>query len=658
MGSLFDADIVSQILALFNRVLNSPHRKPKDYGTVKSGPITDRDVRTKIHQELRRIFVSRLESYTDEHGAMFISAAPEKSSNTWGANPNGGRNPGGRDNRESQSGGRAKLSWRDLGGEYLHFSLYKENKDTMEVVSFLSRQLQVKPQSFQFAGTKDRRAVTVQRVSVYRVYADRMVAVGRSLRGAKVGNYEYQQKGLELGELTGNEFVITLRDCNFQTLENATIEDRLAAASITAISAGKLLSEKGFLNYYGLQRFGTFSTRTDTIGKFMIQGDFKGAVDAILSFTPACLAAAQYPVSDNGTISSDDKARAWSINSFRLSGKSYPALEDLPRKFSAESNLIRYLGVSNHASDYLGALHTIPRNLRLMYVHAYQSLIWNMAASCRWKHCGGQILVGDLVLVDEHKDKLTTASEPEEVDADGEIVVQPAAEDSATSAEDRFVRARALTEEDIATGKYSVYDIVLPTPGFDILYPENVVKTFYETYMASEEGGKLDPHDMRRPWKDISLSGSYRKLLAKPSKEIEVEVRAYSKDNEQFVGTDVDKLNKQKEEQPHGEPQARTTHEQPLPANGVNKEIVFGESQVNDPQPESKLADGNKSIDADGKDVKVEPKSEPEPLEQKTEKIAVILKVQLGASQYATMALRELMKLGVQTYKPDFGGGR
>ena len=40
-------------------------------------------------------------------------------------------------------------------------------------------------------------------------------------------------------------------------------------------------------------------------------------------------------------------------------------------------------------------------------------------------------------------------------------------------------------------------------------------------------------------------------------------------------------------------------------------------------------------------------------------KIAVILKIQLGSSQYATMALRELMKAGgVKTYKPDFGGGR
>ena len=40
-------------------------------------------------------------------------------------------------------------------------------------------------------------------------------------------------------------------------------------------------------------------------------------------------------------------------------------------------------------------------------------------------------------------------------------------------------------------------------------------------------------------------------------------------------------------------------------------------------------------------------------------KIAVVVKLQLGSSQYATMALRELMKAGgVKAYRPEFMGGR
>ena len=43
---------------------------------------------------------------------------------------------------------------------------------------------------------------------------------------------------------------------------------------------------------------------------------------------------------------------------------------------------------------------------------------------------------------------------------------------------------------------------------------------------------------------------------------------------------------------------------------------------------------------------------------EKDEKIAVIIKMQLGSSTYATIALRELMKGGVTTWKGDFAGGR
>lgn len=43
----------------------------------------------------------------------------------------------------------------------------------------------------------------------------------------------------------------------------------------------------------------------------------------------------------------------------------------------------------------------IPRNLRLLYVHSYQSYVWNMIASERIKMDPYNVLVGDLVLADE-----------------------------------------------------------------------------------------------------------------------------------------------------------------------------------------------------------------------------------------------------------------
>ena len=571
---------------------------------VKSAPITDRDARTKIHQAVRKIFASRLETSTDENGAMLIYATPQQLDRA-------ARTPFGGTDRPRSSYQMGKLGWQELGGEYLHFTLYKENKDTMEVISYLAKSLKVKPQAFQFAGTKDRRGVTVQRVSVFRVFADRMIQVGHTLRNAKIGNFEYQPSGLQLGQLTGNEFVITLRDCQFgDDIELANREDHALRIVGCAVEN---LRQNGFLNYYGLQRFGTFSTRTDTVGVKMLQGDFEAAVGAILDFSPTSLAAAQDLTSDEGKVSSDDKARAYALNQFHLTGKSQPALRHLPRKFSAEAAIIRHLGGDNQRRDYHGALQRISRNLRLMYVHAYQSLVWNVAASERWRRFGPHVVEGDLVLIGKPDDQMNDAAKPVNIDTDGEVIIEPEEDDRALNPVEMFTRAKALTKEEVNSGRFSIFDVVLPTPGYDILYPANQMLDVYKEFMASERGGGLDPLDMHRKWKDVNLSGSYRTLLARPGEEISFEVKAYQDEDEQFVRTDLDRLLQRNPEQQ--QPPQLPQHSAPSPAS--------------------------------------------EPAAPAETKLAVILKLQLGASQYATMALRELMTAtGVQTYKPDFGGGR
>ena len=690
------------VIDLYMKVAQNPFRKAQLHGSVKSKPITDRDLRTKIHQALRRIFSSRLESYTEDDGAIVISAAAGTSNwglgqssdaqNTGKQNHRGQQNQRGQQKSWGQQNQRGqqnqgvrqnqtmkKLEWKDLGGDYLHFTVYKENKDTMEVVSYLARQLNVRPKDFQFAGTKDRRAVTVQRVSAYHVHADKLERIGRTLRNAKVGNYEYQPWGLRLGELTGNEFTITLRDCHFDGAEVANSENRIQAITRSIQAAVEHFNRGGFINYYGLQRFGTFRTRTDTVGIKMLQGDFKGAVESILEFDPASLDSMQDSQARPDRAASDDRARAEALHHFRTTGKSRQALDILPKKFSAESSILRHFGGRAGSNDYLGALETIPRNLRLMYVHAYQSLVWNMAASERWKRSRDKILPGDLVLVKEHTEDKET-KEVEEFDADGELIVKPAPEDSAIDLEDRFERARILSQEEAESGKYSIFDIVLPTPGFDILYPANEVGEFYKEFMASQAGGRLDPNDMRRPWKDISLSGSYRKLIVKPLQKISFEVHEYENDDEQFIKTDSDLLEdrKQASQVEHNTNKSGQAEKTQLAADAqpvsdlkgaIGDQVADGEITMAEGQPikepvshqeENFQNDATQAAEAEllandaSGDIEMT-----EPMAISEKKIAIIIKMQLGSSQYATMALRELMKHGgVKEYKPEFGGGR
>ena len=53
------------------------------------------------------------------------------------------------------------------------------------------------------------------------------------------------------------------------------------------------------------------------VGVKLLQGDFKAAVDAILQFAPASLAADKDPTSAMDRVSRDDKARAHAIHTFK-----------------------------------------------------------------------------------------------------------------------------------------------------------------------------------------------------------------------------------------------------------------------------------------------------------------------------------------------------
>ncbi|KAI9766904.1 MAG: hypothetical protein M1840_006201 [Geoglossum simile] len=621
--TFFSPTVVREILALYNKVRTSKDTKGGSFGKIKSDVAIERSQRTQLHQSMRRIFSSRLETETDRDGAIVVSVSGSSGRNRWGTTP--------RQTKRTVGPLLTRKSvWEERGGEYLHFTLYKENKDTMEVTSFLAKHLRIQPKSLQFAGTKDRRAVTVQRISAYRLDARKLAGMNKILYGSKIGDFGYSNEGLSLGDLAGNEFVITLRDCKFQKTEGMNFREKLAAAQSTVKDSVLKLEKKGFLNYYGLQRFGTFSTGTHEVGVRMLQGNFKDACQKILSFSSEALIAAENPqtlTSGGSMISSDDIRRAVALDLFRTTGTGKEALERLPRKFSAEAALIRHLSQKKTSTDWQGALQIISRPLRLMYVHAYQSFIWNIVAGERWKMWGGNVVEGDLVLAHDHGD-VGGISDGIEEDENGEVVIHARPQNNRGKGEQEFERARPLSKEEAASGNYSIFDIVLPTPGFDVVYPANTLAGFYKEFMGSERGGGLNPHDMRRTWKDISLSGSYRKLVG-CVRGLEFSVKPYVGENEQMVMTDFERLDQRTRKGGSDTTAATTT-------------IAAAIADVDCDQEE----EGGVGLIAEhgGEDQR---------------KIAVIVKFQLGTSQYATMALRELMKDGgAVAYKPEYGGGR
>jgi TruD family tRNA pseudouridine synthase len=535
LSDWFGDDFKDEIIKFHQGILSKPAAKPSVFGSISSKAFTDRVLRGQIHHNFRRIFNSRLETQSMDDGTIKIMAAAKQGNNFH----KGQSLPQQQQQQRRQPSG--KVGWAELGGEYLHFSLYKENKDTMEVIRFLASRTRVKQNAFTYAGTKDRRAVTVQRVSIFRQYADNLARVNRDLRQARIGDFKYEKHPLELGELSGNQFHITLRDCHFGDDYNMDDSARLQFANEVVSQAVQHLQTNGFLNYFGLQRFGTFGTGTDEVGIKILRGDFEGAVDAILQYSEEVGQGVATSGNPDEKIGRDDIARARAIHKFKTSDKQRQASIDMPNKFGAEKAIVQHLSESRTRNDYLGALMRVTRNLRTMYVHAYQSLVWNMVASERWARYGTKVIKGDLVLVDTQAAK---EAKQDDVDENGEVVVHPAYDDIAVSHDDIYQRARPLTEEEAESGQFTIFDIVLPTPGFDVEYPANDIGDYYKEFMASERGGGLDPANMRRPQKDFSLSGSYRKLMAQVGQDLSYDVRLYHEDNEQLVETDLEKLDK------------------------------------------------------------------------------------------------------------------
>lgn len=70
-----------------------------------------------------------------------------------------------------------------------------------------------------------------------------------------------------------------------------------------------------------------------------------------------------------------------------------------------------------------------------------------------------------------------------------------------------WCKVQEITQEDIDQGMYKITDVVMPLPGYDIIYPGGQIKEWYAE-MLTEDGFDID--NMKHEIKDYSLSGAYR----------------------------------------------------------------------------------------------------------------------------------------------------
>ncbi|GMG99613.1 hypothetical protein Nepgr_001453 [Nepenthes gracilis] len=515
----------------------------------------------------------------------------------------GGNQNKGRSSRKRKDRGhkpfdsRGSDDWLENRGKFLRFHLYKENKDTQEALRLIGKLLGVQSRSFGFAGTKDKRSVSTQRVTIFKQRASRLASLNERLIGIKVGDFCHVNEGLLLGQLRGNRFTITLRGVIVDS------EDTIRASA-------DALGKHGFINYFGLQRFGSGTVPTHFIGATLLRGEWKTAVDLILDpregdILLSFLHAVKTTIGD-----AVRKIREYYKESNDIDG----TLRQLPHNMVAERAILQ--GLKKCPGNYLQALRAIPRTLRMMFVHSYQSYLWNHAASIRVQKYGAdRVVLGDLVYCKEDSCSNAVKVNNSEYEGDvsddafncsnlGELPVLDLPEDGNHP-------VKAVDSEDLLRGDYTIDDIVLPLPGSRTTYPTNDICDIYRDLAKQDKISLKESVHSVKEFSITGMTGAYRQVFQRPL-DFEWEILKYSDGNRPLAETDLDIIAKSK----------LVTEVNHTDAANI---------------PDSCEGDVKllSSFEADG---------ERENFISQVTQMALKLGFTLPASSYATMAIRELLK--------------
>lgn len=499
------------------KVLNEKHESGRDLVEVD---VTEKgkEERKLIHTVLKRF--PRIDSNTVEKEGRKVIVVKVK--------------------KEKHGGFR---HWPRDRPRFLHFTLFKENCETSEAVNDLAFKTRVNPKHFSFAGTKDRRGRTLQRVSVSMTTAQKILGAAQVNWKLEVGNFAYEKTDLKLGDLKGNRFDLAIRN--------------IGASSEVLDPVLKHFSAHGFINYFGTQRFGTSAAvPTSSIGKALLSGLWEEAIDLILQ-----------PRQHERLHSLREARQVWAES--KDAERALAVLKKGGKDRVLEGRLLYGL-TRSHKNDLVGALDELPHTQRSLYCHAFQSLLWNRVVTRRIETYGQKVLVGDLVFKKD-ADVGESSSKEEQV----EEVVKP---------------------ED-----WTIHDVLIPIPGCKVKWPGNQVKEWF-TEELEKEGMTWECFESSV--KTYNMPGDYRHMCVHAA-DVKWELKEYN-DTQADILPSLKELNRRERE----ESDVVLEKETPSIDNGNM------EKQENGAASESK---GSYT--------------------------ALLLSMSLPSSCYATMALREILRV-------------
>ncbi|MCK5562834.1 tRNA pseudouridine(13) synthase TruD, partial [Candidatus Bathyarchaeota archaeon] len=158
---------------------------------------------------------------------------------------------------------------------------------------------------------------------------------------------------------SGNCFRIVIRAVGYSS---SVIEKRMENV------LNELSSLDGIPNFFGHQRFGTVRPITHVVGEHIVRGQWERAALTFLAESSEY----EHPEARRA------RQQLWDTRDFKA------ALYCFPHQLRYERFMLSHL--ARHRNDFVGAFRRLPMKLCKLFVHAYQSFLFNKFLSARIKH--------------------------------------------------------------------------------------------------------------------------------------------------------------------------------------------------------------------------------------------------------------------------------
>ena len=253
-------------------------------------------------------------------------------------------------------------------GKYVIGDVTVNNWETNHLVSEISKKLHISRKRIQFAGTKDKRAVSKRLMSFYNISCEELKNI--RIKDVEIDNIYRTNKPVKIGSLLGNRFEIKIRNIK---LKSEKLDNDLIYF---------LKRNTGFPNFFGIQRFGIIRPITHIVGKNIVNCNYKNAVMTYIA----------NPIKEENENEYNLRSNLEKTLDFSEALKLYP------KHLRYEKAILNVL--VNNSDDYITALKELPNNLLTMFIYAYQSYLFNKILSLRIKNKLplNSAIIGDIIL--------------------------------------------------------------------------------------------------------------------------------------------------------------------------------------------------------------------------------------------------------------------